>query len=234
MGLTRPPRQRRSQETLEKFLRAAQNLLEEKTFNEVSVNEIVERAGSSVGAFYVRFADKQALLECLRDAFTRETEEEARRLALTRDWASASLGTAVAEFIRVLVQQHRKHRGTLRALVGLSMTGGRSAAGHSDPIGFLAGGRGDVAAGTAGNVVSPFPLIDLIAKRRSEIDHPDPDVAAHLGLGIVMSAIRERVLFPELSVSSRPMAHVTDAVFAEELARVFLGFLGVNRPYRPG
>ena len=234
MGLTRPPRQRRSQETLDRFLLAAQNLLEEKTFNEVSVNEIVERAGSSVGAFYVRFADKQALLDCLRDAFTREMEEEARRLALTRDWASTPLETAVAEFIRVLVQQHRKHRGTLRALVGLSMTGSRSAAGHGDATGFLAGGRTGAAAGATSEVVSPFPLIDLIVKRRSEIDHPDPDVAAHLGFGIIMSAIRERVLFPELSMSSRPMAHVTDAVFAEELARVFLGFLGVNRPNRKG
>ncbi len=180
----------------------------------MSVNEIVQRAGSSVGAFYARFADKQALLEHLRDAFTRETEEDARRLALSRDWGSAPLETAVTEFVHVLVRQHRRHRGTLRALVGVSMAGGQN------PRDTPRSGR------------SPLPLIDLIVKRRSEIGHPNPDVAAQLGLGMVVSAVRERVLFPGLSEDSRLVAPVTDAVFVEELARAFLGLLGVNTAHR--
>jgi AcrR family transcriptional regulator len=208
---TRPPQQRRSQETLTRLLGAAESLLEEKSFREVSVNEIVQRAGSSIGAFYARFANKQALLECLTEAFTRDTEEEARRLAVSRDWGATPLETAIAEYVRVLVRQHRKHRGTLRALASASMTRGRDA----------------VDLGHAG-MVPPLPLIDLIANRRSEIGHPNPDVAAHLGLGMIVSAIRERVLFPELSASPRPMTPVTDAVFAEELARALVGFLGVN------
>jgi hypothetical protein len=71
--------------------------------------------------------------------------------------------------------------------------------------------------------------VDIIRRRRAEIAHPNPDVAVHLGLRMVESAIRERVLFPELSAGPSPLTPITDAVFVEELTRAFVGFLGLNR-----
>ncbi len=41
------------------------HLLEEKLFEEISIAEIVEQAGCSVGAFYGRFKDKNSLLMAL-------------------------------------------------------------------------------------------------------------------------------------------------------------------------
>ena len=52
------PRQARSQRTFDNLLDAAEDLLNEKSFLEISINEIVSRAGSSVGSFYARFDDK--------------------------------------------------------------------------------------------------------------------------------------------------------------------------------
>jgi len=217
MDRVRPPRQRRSQETLRRFLEATQSLLGEKHFDNISVSEIVERAGSSVGAFYSRFEDKEALLGCLRDAFARDTEEEARRFAASRDWDTAPLETVVAEFVRMLVHQHRRHRGTLRALVGRSITG-----------------RTGVIPQTGLEMISPTPFGELMIARRSEISHPNPDVAVHLGLAMVTGAVRERILFPELSTSAKPTVPLTDAVLVEELSRALLGFLGVNTGKRSG
>jgi hypothetical protein len=68
----------------------------------------------------------------------------------------------------------------------------------------------------------------VLKKKRSDITHPNPDVAVQLGLAMVESAVRERILFPELSERRAPLSPVTDAVFVEELARAFLGFLRVN------
>ena len=58
----RPPRQQRSAATLDRIVRAAEELFAERGFEGATVDDIVARAGSSKGSFYSRFADKQALL----------------------------------------------------------------------------------------------------------------------------------------------------------------------------
>lgn len=59
------PKQGRSRRTHKAILDAALELLASKPFHEVSVMEIVGRAGVSVGAFYSRFASKESLLDAL-------------------------------------------------------------------------------------------------------------------------------------------------------------------------
>ena len=56
-AIARPPKQRRSQQTLERILLTAEELLREKCFDDVSVAEIAARARSSSGSFYARFPD---------------------------------------------------------------------------------------------------------------------------------------------------------------------------------
>jgi AcrR family transcriptional regulator len=238
MNDVRPPRQRRSQETLTRFLEAAQSLLEEKQFDNMSVSEVVQRAGSSVGAFYSRFGDKEALLACLRDTVTRESAEEIHRFGASAHWETAPLDRIVTEFVRILVRQHRRHRGTLRALVGRSIAGksGIDAPARDPVSGTPAGdpGSGTPAADRGARnlgglkMLSPMSFAELVANRRSEITHPSPELAVHLGLAMVAGAVRERILFPELSPRSESSIHVTDAVLVEELSRAFLGFLGVK------
>lgn len=70
------PKQNRSRQTLKAILQAALDLLAAKPFHEVSVTEIVSRAGVSVGAFYSRFASKESLL----DALDAQLSEEFRYL----------------------------------------------------------------------------------------------------------------------------------------------------------
>lgn len=59
------PQQNRSRRTHKAILDAALELLATKPFHDVSVTEIVTRAGVSVGAFYSRFASKDSLLDAL-------------------------------------------------------------------------------------------------------------------------------------------------------------------------
>jgi AcrR family transcriptional regulator len=65
----RPTHQVRSQETLERILEAAEEIVAEKGFDNATVSEIVRRAKSSVGAMYARFNDKDSLLVCLHQRF---------------------------------------------------------------------------------------------------------------------------------------------------------------------
>lgn len=67
------PKQARSARTLEKILDACDVLLDHKTFEAISMQEIALEAGVSVGNLYNRFKDKNALVEyitqCHQQAF---------------------------------------------------------------------------------------------------------------------------------------------------------------------
>src|SRR5688572_1885607 len=76
----RPPQQSRSQATLDRILDAAETVLEEKSFSEATLAEIMDRAGVTVGAFYRRFPDKDALLHLLDNRFFAELHELATTL----------------------------------------------------------------------------------------------------------------------------------------------------------
>ena len=61
----RPVRQALSRRTLESMLDAAERLLHGRSFQEISLTELVREAGVTTGAFYGRFASKDNLLPCL-------------------------------------------------------------------------------------------------------------------------------------------------------------------------
>ncbi|WP_144209103.1 TetR/AcrR family transcriptional regulator [Shewanella donghaensis] len=63
------PKQKRSQATHDKFLQSLQDALKFKYFEHISIKELAEGAGVSVGTFYRRFENKEALLPLLYDDF---------------------------------------------------------------------------------------------------------------------------------------------------------------------
>ncbi|WP_428267635.1 TetR/AcrR family transcriptional regulator [Haliangium sp.] len=60
-----PAKQARSRRTEERLLRAALVRLREVPFEDLTIRDLVTAAGSSVGAFYKRFRDKDGLLSAL-------------------------------------------------------------------------------------------------------------------------------------------------------------------------
>ena len=63
------PKQQRSQDTQRKLLVALHNCLETKFFEHITIKELAEQAGVSVGTFYRRFKDKESLLPLLYQDF---------------------------------------------------------------------------------------------------------------------------------------------------------------------
>lgn len=63
--LVQPSKQERSLATQRRILRATEQLLRAEPFDAISVRRIVKEARTSIGSFYARFADKDALLPVL-------------------------------------------------------------------------------------------------------------------------------------------------------------------------
>ena len=68
------PKQTRSLTTLNRIMQAASRLMAEGTFDKASINDIVKRAGTSVGAFYTRFKNKEALFQLIQQRFFAEAD----------------------------------------------------------------------------------------------------------------------------------------------------------------
>ena len=75
----RPTRQKRSQQTLDLLAQSAESALRQRTFDELSIQEIVRGAGVTTGAFYARFSAKDDLLKYLENDVTQALEASAAR-----------------------------------------------------------------------------------------------------------------------------------------------------------
>jgi AcrR family transcriptional regulator len=200
----RPPRQARSRETLVRILDAAEDLLARKSFDDLSVSEIVRAAGSSVGSFYSRFRDKDALLEALRERMAQEALATIDPALEPARWEGASLAEISRECTAFVVRVYRSRAALNRALL---------VRGATDPA------FGRRAAEVRGRLHAR--LTALLLLRRDQIRHPDPEAAADFVLDLALSLMERRALTPEATPAS-------DAKLADELTRACLSYLGAE------
>jgi AcrR family transcriptional regulator len=114
----RPPRQDRSRDTQLRYVEAAQRLLARgRSFSEISVAELAKEASSSVGAFYSRFRDKDALLHVLQIELNREGSATAIETFRVGREAKLPLEVLVRGFVALAVGYYRQQHGLRRALL---------------------------------------------------------------------------------------------------------------------
>jgi AcrR family transcriptional regulator len=202
----RPPRQARSQETLDRILDAAEALVAEKGFEDTPVAEVVRRAGSSVGAFYARFHDKEGLLHALYERYYEEAVATADHALAPARWEGASVAEIVGAVVPFLVAIFRERQGLMRAFVVRN---------HTHPE-FQARQQR-----LSHHVIAR--LSALVLARRKELAHPDPERATRFGLMLVFSALETMILFGEMRSS---LLSLSDDDLANELTRSTLAYLG--------
>lgn len=113
----RPARQRRSKQSLERIVAALDELIEEKTFEEITVSEVCTRAGVAVGTFYDRVGSKDALLEHLRQRFYAGIVEQIEAAYDPARFAELDLESMIAVNAREMVALHRRRQGAIRAII---------------------------------------------------------------------------------------------------------------------
>src|SRR6266516_4055807 len=102
----RPPKQRRSQASLERVLETATKLLAEKGFEAFTIQDVSQRSGVSVGAIYARFGSKENLLravhqhvmETMRDEHTAVAAVDSRPDGTARDAILGAVSSAADIF----------------------------------------------------------------------------------------------------------------------------------------
>ncbi|MFM0279843.1 TetR/AcrR family transcriptional regulator [Paraburkholderia sediminicola] len=111
------PRQARSQAGLAKMLQVGRELIEASgNLDDLSINSIVEQAGTSIGAFYRRFDNKDVFFDVVQDMVLTDNLEYLRDLVEQEAaWQSNDAGTIADAVVDLYVQAFRDNRGLYHA-----------------------------------------------------------------------------------------------------------------------
>lgn len=202
-----PATQHRGQETMERFAAAAEDLLRTRTFEEISVQEIVRRAARPIGSFYARFASKEALLPFLYQRYHDDLETLfERRLGRARD-GQLDFDASVRVITDFFIDCYAERRGLISALTLFARRNPEAL-----PLDLVPQRRRIYSIPTA-----------ILMRHRDRIAHADAEAAIGFGVFLVSCVARERVLFSDM-----PHARIT-AIGREalrvELARALHSYL---------
>ena len=103
-------RQKRSQKTYDALIGTTFKLLRQREFDAISIAELAQKAGYSVGAFYARFRSKDELFDAL---LAQHIED--RLTARTRIFAGATDETLISDLMEELVDYYWARRRFWRA-----------------------------------------------------------------------------------------------------------------------
>lgn len=202
----RPPRQERSRRTLDRIARATETLLSERGAGGVTVQDVVARAGTSVGAFYTRFESRDAAVAFVRERSWEEARERWAAFLAPGAWSDVPAGAVIAEvirrFCRILVAENQPSRAFYLDLLQRGEDADLERVRRLDrEIATLMGG--------------------LLRERTSELDVADPGTIAADGFLRVISAVRDHLLFdPEGE----------ERALILSLTRMYSGLLGLEPP----
>ena len=205
------PQQARSQETMNKILDAAAHILDEKSFDELTISEVVHEAGTSVGAFYGRFKDKDALLQALDERFFIEFEHDVEILLNRQNMLDKSLSEIIFLIISFIVNAYSCQKGVLRSL---NLRERISYGNH-----FLEREK------YAWEKFLPR-FNSVFTNYKDQIRHPDPELAINMGYRQMYYTMREVILWQPLPGEKQTF---TKEVLVRELTRAFLAYLGINQ-----
>jgi AcrR family transcriptional regulator len=118
-----PAHQARSREQLERLLAAAERVFALRGFAETHVSDIVEEAGCSVGSFYRRFKDKEALFLALQLNMYNQSSRNIDRFYANPFCEDSSVVAILFRFIENTAHGMRRIRGYYRALFEISLRG---------------------------------------------------------------------------------------------------------------
>ena len=202
-----PAKQSRSHATQVRILEATANLLRRESFDEITIRRIVDDAQSSIGSFYARFRDKQALLPILYAKYEHELDQRVQ--LLRKGVAEGETLDHVANLIaKHFVETYGANPNLSRALfeyatrASESDNSKRHAAKRVQLYGFL---------------------VDALCRFKGQVTHPDPRRAAELGLYFLTVSCRNRLFYPQFP-QTRTL-NIKKTELRIELARLLTGYL---------
>jgi AcrR family transcriptional regulator len=203
----RAPRQARSQATLERFVAATRELLEQQSFEDITVSDIVQRAERTVGSFYARFDDKYAVLHVLTERLQERIGNVVRAFCDPVRWEGLPISEFMVESVRLNVQAYRRAGPLYRASLQASVADERFRRRRLETMQLCAEEQKR-----------------MLLSRVEELHCADPERAADMVFELVSATLDHELLFGRFTTT-----HPTsDVDLIAELTEQSLHILGIN------
>lgn len=204
------PKQSRSQQTLDRILQSSTALIAEQSYDDVTITDIAARSQISVGGFYSRFRNKEALLSVLAENLAHETQTRISS-AMSSDWAAKSLAELLNFIVTNNVELYEKYRGVLavihlRTRVLLNRTDDNKRRDYNQKL------------------VSQ--LESLLLMKRDQILHRHPRVAIRTSIACMTSMLRDAIVFNDRSLYPAPR---NTKVVSRQVANVMYQYLTAGK-----
>lgn len=198
------PKQQRSIETQRKLLQAVNHSLQTKFFEHITIKELAEHAGVSVGTFYRRFKDKESLLPLLYQEFGQDLANWVGQQEEKNYDNLNELVTSICAQMLLFLQQKK---GVFRTLHLNSRL-------HSEIL------NSDQQVDRE-HIYQR--LSDLILRFESDITNKNKKQAAEMTIFIIINTLLDKVLYANLTPAIACQLNAEQ--FVEELPQVILSYL---------
>ncbi len=191
----RQPKQKRSADTLERVIESAERLLREVHADDLTIAQVVEDSGVSVGSIYARFADKNGVFAELVSRFMRTTLAVVDGNDRT-SWQQLPLREALAHLIEQTATIYETHRGALRAIslrarVTRTQNLAYAIAQYNERVGQ--------------------EIFELLMLHEQAIEHPNPPEAVRVCIDVMSTLLRDQIVHHEKPMDTQIIvARTTD------------------------
>ena len=173
-----PPKQKRSQESLERVIDASIELLRENGFDAFTVQDVSRHADVSVGAIYARFGNKESLLRAVhRQAMTSMSVEHETFGSLDGRPGDGP-DEVIAGAVRIVASIFRENEELLRAFMHLGAVDDEIARRGSESSSDLA-----------------RQFEEAVLHHRAAITHPSPEKAVDVAFRMAYCTFARRVMY---------------------------------------
>ncbi|XQW85298.1 TetR/AcrR family transcriptional regulator [Thalassotalea piscium] len=203
------PKQQRSQDTQTKLLAALHSCLQDKFFEHISIKELADHAGVSVGTFYRRFKDKESLLPLLYQDFGNDLAIWVDNLELSEYHC---LQDVIEKISAGIYQFSMARKSVLRTLHLNSRL-------HST---LLASDK------LVDRKAIYQRLANLLLHFKAEFTVLEHQKAAENVIFIMITSLFDKVLYPSLTPAIASDCNAEE--FSNELAKIVLPFLTCKYP----
>ena len=210
----RPPKQKRSQESLERVLRASTSLLEEMGFDAFTIQDVSHRAEVSVGAIYARFGSKENLLRAVHRHAMETIAAQHGAVAAVDGRPGKPVDAVIVDAVRAVAGVFRGNESLLRAFMHLAAV--------DDEISRR---------GSQSSIELARQFETTVLAHRSELAHPDPEIAVDVCFRMAFSTFARQVMYGPVFESDRPIAW--DDLVTEVGSACAAYLLAQQRPARP-
>lgn len=209
----RPPKQRRSQESLERVLDASTRLLEEKGFDGFTIQDVSQRADVSVGAIYARFGNKETLLRAVHRHAMDSLRPEHEAVGAADGRSRRPAREVIVAAVRTVADIFRGNEKLLRAFMHLGAV--------DDEISRR---------GSENSTDLARQFETTVLAHRDEITHRDPETAVDVAFRMAYCTFARQVMYGPTFESDRPIGWDE---LVDEVGTACAAYLLADRPPAP-